>query len=237
MSDHSLHESDLPDVHLSDVVQELEPLSGMSLWARMRLSYADMRHTTRALIEERPSEARLLFFVLFSDLIFFLARGVQLVVSPSSAAQQSLPLEIGLWLIAVLLIRTLTLYIFSALVCVGGWAFGGTASWQATRTAVFWASLVAAPVGVFGALIGAGFAHLEPLYPIFAEPLLAWPPLLIGVVAFVYFLSAGVAEAHRFERTSNVFITFSVMTVVLLVTGLWLFARYGQALVEAMRQI
>jgi len=213
-------EADLPDVKLADVQQELEPLTGMSVWARMRLSYIDMRRTTRVLIEENPTEPRLLVFVLLSDILFFLARGVQLVVSPSTAAQQNVPLEVGMWLVGILLIRTAMMYLFAAFIRIGGWVFGGQASWKSARTAVFWASLVAAPAGIFGALVGAGLAHLEPFYPIVATDLFAWPPLLIGPVAFVYFLSAAVAEAHRFERTSPVFVTFSIMTVVLIVAAI-----------------
>ena len=221
---------DLPDVHLEDVKQELEPLTGMSVWARMRLSYHDMRRTTRALIDEQPSEPRLLFFVLLSDVLFFLSRGVALVVSPSETVEQSLPVpaQLGLILILALLLRTLTLYVFAALVCIGGRAFGGRASYKDTRTGVFWASLVAAPVGILGALIGAAFAHLESTSAIFASTLFSWPPLLIGPVAFVFFLSAGVAEAHRFSRTSPVFIVFSVLTVVALLAAV----AFGPMLLE-----
>jgi hypothetical protein len=221
---------DLPDVHLEDVKQELEPLTGMSVWARMRLSYHDMRRTTRALIDEQPSEPRLLFFVLLSDVLFFLSRGVALVVSPSATVEQSLPVpaQLGVLLVGALLLRTITLYVFSALVCLGGWLFGGRASFKDARTGVFWASLVAAPVGILGALIGAGFAHLEAVSPIFASTLFSWPPLLIGPVAFVFFLSAGVAEAHRFPRTSPVFITFSVLTVILLIAAI----AFGPMLME-----
>ncbi len=213
---------DLPDVHLKDVQQPLEPLTGMSVWARMRLSYRDMRRTTRALIDENPSEARLLFFVLLSDVLFFLGRGVQLVVSPSVTVEQSLPVpaQLGLILVGALLVRTATLYIFAALVCMIGRALGGRGGFKDLRTGVFWAALVSAPVGIVGALIGAGFAHLEHIDPIFGTTLFSWPPLLIGPVAFVFFLSAGVAEAHRTSRTSPVFIAFSVLTVVVLVASL-----------------
>lgn len=213
---------DLPEVHLEDVQQQLEPLTGMSVWARMRLSYVDMRRTTRALIDENPSEARLLFFVLLSDVIFFLSFGVRLIVSPSGVVEQALPVpaQLGVLLIGALFLRTLTMYMFAALVWAGGRVLGGRGSTKSVRAAVFWSSLVAAPVGVLGAIVSAAFAHLEPSLPLLAEPVLAWPPVLIGIVAFVFFLSAGVAEAHGFTRTSPVFIVFSVLTLVLLLAAL-----------------
>lgn len=212
-------EADLPDVKLADVQQELEPLVGMSVWARMRLSYLDMRRTTRALIDENPAESRLLVFVLLSDIVFFLARGLQLVVSPTQAAEASVPFKIGMWLIAALLLRTMTMYIFSAVVKIVGNIFGGEATWKETRTAVFWASLVAAPAGVLGSLIGAGFAHLEAVYPIVASPYFAWPPLLLGPVCFIWFISMAVAEAHRFDRSFPVLVAFCLLAVVLATTA------------------
>ena len=227
---------DLPDVHLEDVKQPLEPVQGMSVWARMRLSYRDMRAATRTLIEENPGEPRLLFFVLMSDVIFFLSFGVRLVVSPSATIEQAMPLPaaLGVALIGVLLVRTLSMYIFAGAVKILGWPFGGRASFKEMRAGVFWASLVAAPVGVFGALVGAVFANLEPVYPIFATPLFAWPPLLIGVVAFVYFLSAGVAEAHGFRRTTPLFWVFSLLTLAIVLGAMYLAATTG--IVEALEQ-
>ncbi|MEL6217524.1 MAG: YIP1 family protein [Pseudomonadota bacterium] len=213
---------DLPEVHLADVKQELEPVKGMSVWARMRLSYRDMRGATRTLIEENPSEARLLFFVLLSDVIFFLSFGVRLIVSPSAVVEQALPVpaQLGVLLIGALFLRTATMYIFAGLVCLTGRAFGGRGGVKAVRAAVFWASLVSAPVGVLGAMISAGFAHLEPSMPILGNALFAWPPVLIGILAFVVFLAAGTAEAHRFTKTTPVLAVYAVITLVLLLAAL-----------------
>lgn len=219
---------DLPQVTLSDIRgEERESDRGMSVWQRMKLSFTDMRSATRQLIGENPTEARLLFFVLLSDVIFFLNRGLALVISPGASAEEKLPLEIGLWLIAAFFLRTATLYMFSGVVAWVCRLFGGKGSWRDTRTGVFWASLVAAPIGVIGALIVAGFAHLEAYFPIFGEELLTLPAHLIGMVFFVYFVSASVAEAHRFKNTSPVFIAFSVLTVALLIAGIYLYAQFG----------
>jgi len=206
----------LPDVHLEDVQQELEPLKGMSVWARLRLSYKDMRATTRALIEEEPTEPRLLFFVLLADIIFFLSMGVRTVVSPSAVVEQSLPLPaaMGGMLVGILLLRTTMMYVLAAVTCIISRMLGGQGSFKDTRCGVFWASLVATPVGVLGALVGGLFANLEELFPILQSPIFAWPPLFIGLIAFTFFVSAGVAEAQRFKKISPVFITFSVLTIL-----------------------
>ena len=189
--------------------------SGIPLSHRVFEAWKNMRASTRALLDERPSEARLLFFVLLSDVIFFLARTLSLVVAPSGATQAFLPLEIGLWLILVFVLRTASLYVFSGLVCFAGRGLGSTATWRETRTAVFWASLVAAPVGVLGALIGSGLGRLSTTFPVFREDVFVITPLILGPVAFVWFLSAGVAEAHGSNRTSPVFIAFSILAFML----------------------
>ena len=206
----------LPDVHLKDIqdLQEPDDVKGMPLSSRVMDAWSNMRASTQVLIEERPSEARLLFFVLLSDVIFFLARTLSLVVAPAAVTEKVLPLEIGLWLIGVFVLRTATLYVFSGIVGFVGRQLGGTGSWQDTRTAVFWASLVAAPIGVVGALLGAGLGHLSTVVPFFSAQVFVIGPLVLGPVAFVWFISASVAEAHGARRTSPVFIAFSVLAVL-----------------------
>ena len=54
-------------------------------------AYVDMRASTRSFIATRPSEARLLFLALLSDVIFFLARSMSMVVAPPAEVQASLP--------------------------------------------------------------------------------------------------------------------------------------------------
>ena len=205
----------LPEVHLSDVqvAEEPEESRAMPLHKRVFSAWSDMRASTRTLIDEKPSEARLIFFVLLSDVIFFLARTLSLVVAPAAVTEEKLPLDIAFWLIGVFVLRTATLYVFSGIVGFIGRSLGGTGSWRDTRAAVFWASLVAAPVGVLGALLGAGLGHLSEIMPIFATTPFVIGPLVLGPVAFVWFISASVAEAHGTKRTSLVFIAFSILAI------------------------
>lgn len=212
----------LGDISLQDVrdTRDLKDVVGMTLWKRVIGAWVDMRASTRLLINERPNEARLLFFVLLSDVLFFLARTLSLVVVPNAATEQFLPLEVGIWLIGVFVLRTAILYVFSGMIGVIGRALGGAASFRETRTAVFWASLVAAPVGVAGALIGAGFGRLAPHVPLFATDAFVIGPLVLGPVAFVWFISASVAEAHKARHTSLVFISFSVLALAFIIAAI-----------------
>lgn len=222
-------ETALPDVTLADLHAERDEDKGIGLAERMIGAWVDMRASVRQLINEEPSEARLLFFVLLSDIIFFVSRTLSLVVSPGSATAKFLPLEIGAWLIGALLLRTATLYVFSGIVGFVCRALGGQGSWRDTRAAVFWASLVAAPIGVAGALVGAGFERLSADIPLLGTDAFVIAPLSIGIVAFVWFVSASVAEAQRFTRTSPVFIAFSLLAIFLSVAGIALFTRIATA--------
>jgi hypothetical protein len=56
---------------------------------------------------------------------------------------------------------------------------------------------------------------------VLAQPAAQMPVQLMGVVAFVFFVSAAVAEAHGFRNTSPVFVAFSLVTVAILLGGLY----------------
>lgn len=220
----------LPEITLADldIDPDFERLRYATLSARIRLSFTDMRKAVRMLLDEGPTEARLLFFVLMSDVVFLLNFGLKFVISPSGEAlRDKVPTEfagaIGGLLVLCFLVRTATLYVFSGVVAGACRILGGQGSWQDTRAGIFWASLVAAPIGVFGALVVTGLDYLGPLYPALAGPIaiLHMPAQLVGVVAFVFFVSAATAEAHRFRATSPVFIVFCLLTVAILVAGMY----------------
>lgn len=217
----------IPDISLRDIRESAdnEDIVGMTLSKRVIGAWGNMRASTRALIEERPSEARLLFFVMLSDVIFFLARTLSLVVAPNAAAAKVLPLEVALWLIGVFVLRTAALYLFSGVICFFARLIGGTGTWRETRTAVFWASLVAAPVGVLGAMIGTGLGHLAGEFPVLGTDPFVIGPLILGPVAFVWFISASVAEAHKARLTSLVFMTFSMLALALTIALVAVAAR------------
>ncbi len=193
--------------------------------ARVIDSWKDMRSATRRLIEENPTEGRLLFYILLSDMIFFLSWSLKAVVAPSEAAAKMLPAEIGILLVAALFMRTFWVYVFSMVLWVVARLFGGTGSARDTRAGAFWGSFVAAPFGLFFALVTVLFTSLEQTFPVLQGSVISQAPYWLSLIPFVYFISAGVAEAHRFKFTFPMFAGLTATAMVLWVLALYLRAN------------
>ena len=164
---------------------------------RMSDGWRDMRQSTRRLMAEAPSEARLLFYVLMSDMIFFLSWSIKTLVSPIGGAGAALPREVGFWLIIAMLFRTSALYVASVFVGSLVRIMGGAGTWKDTRTAVFWGALVAAPVGLAIAVLTAGLVSSYGVFP-WGETALGHAVLYsLSLVPFVWFISVGVSAAHE----------------------------------------
>lgn len=200
-------------------------LNRASLKDRILDAWSDMRASTQRLEGEQPSEARLLFYVMLSDVIFFLSWTIKTVVSPTAAAQAKLPLEIGMWLVLALLVRTSSMYVFAAFMRIVCRIFGGTGTWYQSRIGVFWGALAAAPFGVIAALVTVMMSWFEDSVPILKTDILALPPYYIGLIPFLYFISAGLAEVHGFKRVGFLFMGLSVAAVALSIFALYLSAQ------------
>ncbi len=179
-------------------------------------AYADMRASTRSFIETKPSEARLLFLALLSDVIFFLARSISMVVAPPVEVQASLPEFVGLGVVIAFLIRTSLFYVIAALAKVASYPFGGRGSWYDTRCAVFWAALVSAPIEMIGAILTVVVVFLRPSFPFLDSEWLIETPYFIGPIAFGFFLAAGVAEAQGFRYTYRVMAALAIIGIGLI---------------------
>jgi Yip1 domain len=194
-----------------------------SLGNRISDSWHDMRKATRRLINERPAEPRLLFYVLMSDIVFFLSWSLKAIVKPSHVfVDKANPGTIGMVLIAALLFRTSAMYFFSFVLYAGAKMFGGKGDWQETRCGVFWGALVAAPFGLLMAVVTVMFTYLEPYFPIFGADWIALPPYWLSLIPFIWFISQGLAEAHRFKTNS---VSFQVMSLIA-VFGLFVAVKY-----------
>ena len=88
----------------------------VSMLERIWDAWKNMRSSARRLIEEAPNEGRLIFMVLLSDLVFFLSWSIKTVVAPMSSASGLIPIEISIWLVAALMVRTAFMYLFSFVV-------------------------------------------------------------------------------------------------------------------------
>ncbi|MEX0968881.1 MAG: YIP1 family protein [Paracoccaceae bacterium] len=202
------------------------------LLARLIDSWRDMRGATRRLIEENPSEARLLFYVLMSDMVFFLSWALKTIVAPTQVFKDMFKgdaieanLVIGSMLIAALFLRTTVVYIFSAILGAVLRAIGGKGSWKDTRTGIFWGSFVAAPFGLLMAIVTVIFSGLEENIPFLGNSLIAQIPYWLSLLPFVWLCSLGAAEAHGFKRSAPLFMGMTLLTMVVWFGALVLQAR------------
>ncbi|NNU80742.1 hypothetical protein HMH01_09865 [Halovulum dunhuangense] len=203
--------------------KHLETHTGLG--ARILEAWGDMRYSTRRLIEEKPSEHRLLFYVLLSDIIFFLSWSIKTVVAPVSGVREQVPLEVGFWLIAALLLRTASMYTFSGVLTLAARLFGGRGSWRDNRAGIFWGALVAAPFGFLMALVTVSMAYLEPHFPLLREDWVALPPYWISLVPFLWFISLGMAEANGFRRNAIPFLVMSAIALAGMLLAMYLRAN------------
>ena len=200
---------------LDAMTLEESETTGSSLGRRIFQSWRDMRGHTRGLIEEGLSEHRLLFYVMLSDIIFFVSLAIRTVVAPSAAAKSMVDgVEIGKYLIIALFVRTACMYVFSFILNIAARSFGGTGSWRETRTGVFWGALVAAPFGLLLAMISGLIKWYEPSFPFLGSDWISLPVLFIGVVPFIWFTTQGLAEAQGYSRNLVAFGILTVLTVV-----------------------
>lgn len=204
--------------YLLDEIADDDPdlQSGRTYVDRIVDAYADMRSSTRSFMATKPSEARLLFLALLSDVIFFLARSISMVVAPPAEVQASLPEFVGLGVVIAFLIRTSLFYVIAAIARIASYPFGGRGGWYDTRCAVFWAALVSAPIELIGAILTVAVVYLRPTMPFLDSEWLIETPYFIGPIAFGFFLAAGVAEAQGFRYTYRVMAALAIIGIGLI---------------------
>lgn len=196
-----------------------------NLVSRILDAWKDMPASTRRLIAERPSEARLFFFVLLSDLIFFLSFSVKTVVSPTSMAESILPNDVALLLVVALMMRTAIIYAFSIVLGLVLRACGGTGTLKDTRAGVFWGSFVSAPFEILAAILIVVMASLEGSVPFLSGETISLTPLWLGLLPYIWFVSAGATSAHGFKRFFPLFAALSLLCIVAMFWALYLRAN------------
>ncbi|MEO0820362.1 MAG: YIP1 family protein [Pseudomonadota bacterium] len=175
---------------------------------RIVFAWSDLRASMRAVLDSQPGEGRLLMFAVLSGLIIFAARAFDLTVLSSRGAisPELLRAEFARSFFALVLARTLGLYGVAAIARIVARSAGGTGSWRETRAAIFWASLVSAPVRLLSSLL-----MLLPLPAILAQGVIWLAPSAFAVVT-AYCL----AETHGFSRVWVVFLVVAGITLALI---------------------
>ncbi len=180
---------------------------GGVLWRVLR-SHWDMKGATRAMLESKPSETRLLMLLILACLTIYAGRAFGLMIMGGD----DLLARVGVNFIAAIMFGIPSFYGVAALCGLIARAFGGEASWRECRTAVFWAALATAPVvfatTVLSAVLAAGgeFARVVEL---------------AGSVYFGFAFCVAVAMANKFRTAWGVFgVTAAVLAVIF--CGLWL---------------
>lgn len=180
---------------------------GQALAYRVLTFWADMRGSMRALMAEAPSEGRLLFLAMLSGFVTFLANVAGLWLDPATAAiaPDELIARVAATFVGALVFRTLALYGVAGMAGLAMRAAGGGGDWRASRAAVFWSALAAAPVGLAATFAGALGPLGEGWAAIFIQSLAS--------VAHAVALSTCLAEVHGFRRVWPVFVGVSLAAI------------------------
>ena len=198
-------------IDTQDEVTRLRP----SITARVTRSYVDMRTTTEELLSERPSEARLLMFVLISNMIFTLSWALKTLISPTAATTASMGVDVVIWLIVALMLRTTAIYALALVIGVVANLMGGKATIADTRAGVIWGIFVSAPIGLLIAMIGVFINEIESSVPLLQNSGIQMTPYWLGIIPFIWFVSKGVAAANRVENVAPIFGAIATIFVVI----------------------
>lgn len=183
--------------------------------SRVARSYIDMRSTTEELLSERPSEARLLMFVLISNMIFTMSWALKTLIAPTAAASASLGSDAVLWLVVALMLRTTAIYALALVVGVIAKVLGGKATFAETRAAVFWGVFVSAPIGFAIAIFGVLINEFESSVLLLQNTGIQMTPYWLGIIPFIWFVAKGAAAANRVNNVAPIFGAIATVFVVL----------------------
>ncbi len=165
------------------------------LAGRVLTAWADMGGSMRWLLARSPSETTLFVLLLVSGLMLLLLVIAEQMIRPTVGVSAPVALEgmIGAGIVVFGLIWPLLLYLLALLAHGLARATGGTGSGYASRAAMAWAALVAAPVALVASVAGLVAAPLLP-------PVVAGAVRSLGFLFFAYALAHCFAAAHGFAR-------------------------------------
>jgi len=181
------------------------PAAPAGLVDRMAATWANPRAAVAREIAG-AEESRLLFYAFAASLLFTLAAVGAQRLNPAPQVAQDFDQWVTTQVVVGTFVRPLGLYGAAALIGLACRAFGGRGGWRATRAAVFWTALVAAPAGVMLTLIGAAASG-----PGGAPPLAAALGQAGGSALWAALLAPALAEAQGFRSGLAVFGVFCAL--------------------------
>ena len=201
-------------INMTDIKDDVTGLRP-SVTSRVARSYIDMRVTTKELLSERPSEARLLMFVLISNMVFTMSWALKTLIVPTSAATASIGTDVALWLVVSLMLRTTAIYALALVVGVIAKVLGGKATFAETRAGVIWGAFVSAPISFAIAMVGVLINEFESSVLVLQNTGIQMTPYWLGIVPFIWFVAKGAAAANRIENIAPVFGAIATVFVIL----------------------
>ncbi len=182
---------------------------------RIFRSVTDMPAQVALLLSEQPSEARLLSFVLLSDVFFALAWSIEALVAPSPTVSGLIGSDLALFLVITLIFRTTLVYALALAVAIAMRFAGFDGTIRETRAGVLWGSLVAAPIGFAIAMAVLGINALRADSSGAGTDALQMLPVWIGAVPFLWFVAKGAAAANRSDKWFRIFVVLGLGAVAL----------------------
>jgi hypothetical protein len=170
--------------------------------------------SARSFIDMRPSVLRLLALVLITDLIFYTSLAIKMTALPIEPTAAMFQQEPGFWLVLAFVGRTVFLFALAIVLCGFGRLACGSASIRKTLTGVIWGAMAAVPLAMMAALLAVLIGALQSVIPEFAMKWVTASPYLLSLVAFVWFVTRGAAEAHGLKYITPVFVPTMVLTVL-----------------------
>ncbi len=83
-----------------------------------------------------------------------------------------------------------------------------------TLAGVVWGAMAAVPLAVVAALLAVLIGALQPVIPEFAMKWVTALPYWLSLVAFVWFVTRGAAEAHGLKRITPVLVPTMMLTIL-----------------------
>lgn len=186
-----------------------------SVVLRVARSYVDMHSATKEFLAERPSEARLLLFIILSDMVFTLSWAMKALSSPTTTATATMRTDIVLWLIVASMVRTTGVYALALGVGLGMKLVGGKATLRETRAGVIWGVFVAAPIGLAISVLAVLISEFDGAFKFLQSDGIQMTPYWLGLVPFVWFVAKGAATANRIDNAVPIFGVISAIFVTL----------------------